>query len=337
MAQSFCNQCGVPLDSSGNCVNVDCVAYSPQSAPAATAVSTPPAAPDLFADAPFGGVPAFSDPEVLAPATAFDRDWIAAGDAGQNEFYLGNRLAFQPPEGILSGSPELRIIQTAAVRLAFLGSFVFVISLVVSIVFGFIFGPKMAIAFFVLVNLGFFIVQLLLPIRIPVSEWMLLLDNKGAGAESAFAQITDAFRRRESPVEPRARRVSFRGPGGVGKFASNAPPVRNYLAVRYGAVAGYISVFAFGNDLYVGWTLWWQQRPIRSHWNHFRQMLATMLGRDVQFQLAMRADDAKALRELMHSAAREGVDVATRGLTITLAGTVGADVPVEAFQPAFEE
>jgi hypothetical protein len=40
---------------------------------------------------------------------------------------------------------------------------------------------------------------------------------------------------------------------------------------------------------------------------------------------------------LIHSAAREGIDVAARGLNISMAGTVGADVAVEAFQPAFEE
>ena len=270
----------------------------------------------------------------MLPPTGSDRDWIAAGEAGQNEVYLGHRLLFQPPDATLNGSPEMRILQAAAGRLVVLGFFVFVSSIVVSIVFAFISGPRTGLILFFLINLAFFIVQLLLPARIPVSEWMLLLDNKGAAAESAFAQITDAFRRRQSPTAPKVRRVSFRG---AGSFGSNSPPVRNYLAVTYGYITGYISAFAFGNDLYVGWTLWWQQRPIKSLWNVARQSFAATLGRDVQFQLALRADDAKALRELMHSAAREGVDVASRGLTVSLVGTVGGDTPIEAFQPAFEE
>jgi hypothetical protein len=346
MGQSFCNKCGSRLGSSGNCLNVGCVAYSPSamvSVVTAEVPTAPPTGPDLFAGHPdpfadpLLDMPMLSEPQVLPPATAPDRDWASAGDAGQNDFYVGNRLLFHPPEAGLNDTPELGIIRTAALRLAVIGSFVFFASLVISIVVAFIIGPKTAFVLFFLFNLAFVIARLFVPVRIPVSEWMLLLDNKGPAAESAFAQIASAFERRQAPVAPTARRVSFGGLGGIGAFASSAPRVRNYLAVRYGNVTGYISAFAFGNDLYVGWTLWWEQRPIRSFLGLIRQSIASTLGRDVQFQLILRADDAKALRELMHSAAREGIDVAARGLNISMAGTVGADVPVEAFQPAFEE
>jgi hypothetical protein len=333
MGQSFCNQCGTRLDASDRCANAACVAYSPPAAVVALAPAALPPASDLFAEPP---APA-TGPLPAAAATDGDRDWIAAGEASQNEVYLGNRLLFQAPDGSLNGSPEQLILQSAAIRLAIITMFVFGLSLIAGVVLALVSGPRLAIAVFFLLNLAVFVAQLLLPARIPVSEWMLLLDGKGGAAESAFAQIADAFRRRQSPAAPTVRRISFRGPGGVGAFAAGAPPVRNYLAVTYGHITGYISAFPFGNDLYVGWTLWWQQRPARSLWNLLRQTIAGALGRDVQFQLMLRADDAKALRELMHSAAREGIDVAARGLTVSLAGTVGANVPVESFQPAFEE
>jgi hypothetical protein len=262
---------------------------------------------------------------------------VAAGDAAQNEFYFGNRLLFQPPEPTLSGSPELRLMTMAGLRWLALGFFVGPVVFIVSIIFAFIAGPKTALVLFFLMTVAYWAVYFFLPARVAISEWMLLLDDKAPAAESAFAQITDAFRRRDAPIVPNARRISFRGVSGIGKFASNAPPVRNYLSVGYGFVVGYVSAFAFGNDLYIGWTLWWRQRPIRSLWNLARQVLAGALGRDVQFHLTMRADDVKALRELMHSAAREGVDVATRGLTVSLAGTVGGDLPIESFEAAFEE
>jgi hypothetical protein len=340
MGQSFCTQCGRRLDASGNCTNVQCAAYRQPAAASvvSTAVPTaPPTAPDIFAEAPGHKLPPRSEDDLPSSPSALERDWVAAGEAGQNEVYLGHRLSFQTPELTLNGSPELKLLQMAAARLAVLGVFVFWGSVVIAIIFALVVSTGAGILLFVLINLAFFIAQLLLPTRIPVSEWMMLLDGKGGGAESAFAQITDAFQRRRAPTTPTIRRVSFRGLGGVGAFTSSAPTVRNYLMVRYGHIAGYISVFAFGDDLYLGWTLWWQQRPIRSLWNFIRQTIATMLGRDVHFQLTLRADDAKALRELVHSAAREGIDVATRGLTVSLAGTVGGDVPVEAFQAAFEE
>lgn len=340
MAQRFCNQCGSQLDSGGSCTNAGCANYSlPLSASAVeTAVPpAPPAAPDLFADLPTGDVPRLSDDQVVPRAPTSDRDWIAAGDAGQNDVYVGNRLLYRDPETTLNGSPELKLLFMAATRWFVIGLLVFPAIFVVSIVFAFMAGPKTGLVLFFLLSVAFWVLFFVLPARIPISEWMLLLDDKGRAAESAFAQISDAFRRREAPAEPVARRVSFRGLRSVGRSASTAPPARNYLSVKYGYVVGYISAFPFGNDLFIGWTLWWQQRPIRSAWNLLRQLIAAVLGRDVQFQLTLRADDAKALRELMHSAGREGVDVATRGLTVSLAGTVGADVPVEAFQAAFAE
>src|SRR5438034_1380784 len=111
---SFCNQCGSRLDAVGNCENVNCLRYAPQ--PAATVVATavapppaPPRAPDLFAEPPVRESVAPPEPQILPPPpTAADRDWVTAGDAGQNDTYVGHRLLFRDPEPTLNGSPESR-------------------------------------------------------------------------------------------------------------------------------------------------------------------------------------------------------------------------------------
>src|SRR5437764_12520679 len=121
MGQSFCTQCGGRLDASGNCTNVQCAAYRPPAA--ATVVSTavptpPPTAPAIFAETPGRDLPPRSGNDLPSSPSALERDWVAAGEAGQNEVYLGNRLSFQTPELTLNGSPELKILQAAAARLA---------------------------------------------------------------------------------------------------------------------------------------------------------------------------------------------------------------------------
>src|SRR4051794_31490955 len=123
MAQSFCNQCGGRLDAAANCENVSCVRYAPPQQVAA-AVAPPPGL-DLFAEPALREPPPTAEPQILPPPPAAGRDWVTAGDAGQNDVYVGNRLLFRDPETTLNGSPELKLLLMAAARWLAIGLIVF--------------------------------------------------------------------------------------------------------------------------------------------------------------------------------------------------------------------
>src|SRR3954453_11002197 len=95
MAQSFCTRCGSRLAEGGSCTNAACVDYAvpaelTTSVMAASMPVGPPVGLDVFADS--------ANPPLVTPAIAVNDNWVAAGDAGQNDVYIGTRLLFREPE-----------------------------------------------------------------------------------------------------------------------------------------------------------------------------------------------------------------------------------------------
>jgi hypothetical protein len=153
----------------------------------------------------------------------------------------------------------------------------------------------------VLATLGFFIAFLVIPIPVQLSEWKFLVDDKGAARPIVFDHIIAAFRRRNTPVDSLGvRRLSI--PGGV---------TRDYLEIRRGVFTGMISCFDEGNDLYVGWTFWLRMSPLKFFLLRVQRMWHELTQRANELYITLRYESAKALREAMHGAAREGIDVAT--------------------------
>ena len=73
----------------------------------------------------------------------------------------------------------------------------------------------------------------------PPSEWKFSVDDKAAAAPVAFEHITWAARRRETPLDLiQVRRLNLAGGQG-----------RDYLELRRGHFTGFISCFAYGQDL----------------------------------------------------------------------------------------
>jgi len=161
--------------------------------------------------------------------------------------------------------------------------------------------------------------------RIPVvkSEWKFLVDDQAGVAPEVFGHITWALKRREVPIKKlRVRRLSQ--PGGT---------ERDYLELRDGIFTGFISAYAYGTDLYIGWTMWWRLSPFRWVIAFLGRLYLTLTGRGSQLHVIHRYEQAKAMREAMHSAAREGVDAVAGFVAYQSAGTIGSDIEVDVVAP----
>jgi len=146
----------------------------------------------------------------------------------------------------------------------------------------------------------FVILFLVIPIPVILSEWKFLVDDKGAARPTVFEHVAYAFRRRNTPVDSLGvRRLSL--PGGI---------TRDYLEVKRGDFAGYISCFEEGSDLYVGWTFWLRMRPIKWILLRLERLWHEVTQKANELYVTLRYESAKSLREALHNAAREGIDVA---------------------------
>ena len=86
----------------------------------------------------------------------------------------------------------------------------------------------------------------LIPVPALLTEWSLLMEQGSDAAQLAFEQINAAFGTHGAPLDSqRVRTLSRHGEDD-----------REYLELRPGHFRGYISCFAHGTDLYVGWTFW---------------------------------------------------------------------------------
>jgi hypothetical protein len=256
----------------------------------------------------------------IAAAGAADQ---LIGRSQPNQTYLGNRLLYEPGESFdpLSGAflkamlIEALIVWFASVALAIVPTLFFVIG-----------SANGSGALRVLGGLGLLVAGPGLWIyfwfhRIPViaSEWKFLIDDQSGVADQVFTHVTWALSRRRTPVaKMKVRRLSQ--PRGR---------KRDYLELRDGIFTGFISSFAYGEDLYIGWTMWWRLSPFRWVLVFLGRLYLTLTGRGSQLHIIHRYEQAKAMREAMHSAAREGVDAAAGVVAYQGAGTIGSEVEVE--------
>jgi hypothetical protein len=157
-----------------------------------------------------------------------------------------------------------------------------------------------------------------LKIPIQLSEWKISLDNKAAAVPMVFDHIAWVLRGRAVPLDSlQVRRLNLPGEG-----------VRDYLELRRGIFTGYVACFAYGQDLYVGWTFWITLSPFRYFIMIVTRIWHSLFNRGSDLYTSFRYDSARAMRETMHSAAREGVDVAIGELAGQGRGVVGSVISV---------
>jgi hypothetical protein len=138
----------------------------------------------------------------------------------------------------------------------------------------------------------------LIPVPALLTEWSLLMEQGSDAARLAFEQINSAFGAHGAPLDSqRVRTVSQR-----------REDDREYLELRHGHFRGYISCFAHGTDLYVGWSFWLYMSPLR--------LLMMVIGRNIRdatsrgnaIQRSLRFESARALVAAIHGATLAGID-----------------------------
>jgi hypothetical protein len=140
-----------------------------------------------------------------------------------------------------------------------------------------------------------------LPVTALLSEWKFLVDDQGHAWQATLAYTQGALQRRQVPLDnAEVRRITLA-----------AGESRDYLEIRRGIFAGYVSSFQQGADLYVGWTFWLKLSPGR--WLVMLVMRAfhEIVQRGSDMHVTLRYESAKAMRESMHAAVHEGVYSAT--------------------------
>lgn len=244
------------------------------------------------------------------------------GEAAPNTVYLGQRLLYEKGANLeeldsLSSSRWWRewLLHTGVVFIVWLLGGIPLWVLWVILVFA---AHTAGIVLGVLIGFGWAVLMLLVWLlrRIPgqISEWKFQVDGKAAAAAIVFDHITWSFQRRGTPVDGMAVR-RFRG---VGEF----------LEVRRGVYYGLVTCFANGEDLYIGWTLWLYQSFLRVLLGWIQGFFWQLRLHGNAIYVSILSDQVKALRESIHSAVREGVDVAAGRATPHGQGTIGSAVPV---------
>jgi len=249
----------------------------------------------------------------------------AVGQAGPNATYMGLRLQYQPtPEPTFDPIGNWRFIVQMAVRYVLYGLVYFLGACVGIVVCGIIalISPFAGIGLFLvvggLISLALTLCFWFLKIPIQLSEWKISVDNKAAAAPTVFDHVAWVLRGRAVPLDSmQVRRLRLPGDG-----------VRDYLELRRGIFTGYVACFGYGQDLYVGWTFWVTLSPFRYVCMIIARVWHTLTGKGNDLYTSLRYDSARAMRETMHSATREGVDVAIGQLAAQGHGTVGSVVSV---------
>jgi hypothetical protein len=131
------------------------------------------------------------------------------------------------------------------------------------------------------------------PAKEPIAEHARLLENRGDAADGAFEHVRQAAEARRSPAEVRPSTVA-----GVPVLLFSQYSERAMLLVQ-----------PYGRDLYVGWTMW-RSRSTATLLLHFLRDTFGRFAPSPRFSAELRAAATRALRESVHSLAREGVAAA---------------------------
>ncbi len=325
--EGICGSCGLPLAARdafcGSCGQPVAAMIPAEPASLATA----PVTADPVADpAPPGrtGGPARSGwPSRLGGSIPAD---AAVGQRTPNAEYLGHRLVYdKAPEGSFDPLSNGRLLWQFGMRLLlyfmvyWLGGLVAGIAL---LILGFAAGFSVAVTLWwvgaVIIGLLFTGLFLLMPVPALLSEWKFFVDGKASAGPAAFDHIAWALQQRRSPLDVvQVRRLKLAGGAG-----------RDYLEIGRGLFTGFVSCFDYGEDLYVGWTFWLRISPLRFTFMIIARLWQMLMQRGSELYVSLRYDYARAMREVMHSVAREGVDVATGQLRPQGGGAAESIMPV---------
>lgn len=140
----------------------------------------------------------------------------------------------------------------------------------------------------------------------PIGEWRVLLADRGTRAESAYTEIARVVQERRLPALPVFRRIRTGG---------EHPHVTHRMVLRDGSYVAYLSVFAYGTSLYLGWVMWRNRRGTELVGQFLSDFIRGFGGTDME-KVMMRTEPPRAMREALHAAAREGLYAAVDGRSV---------------------
>lgn len=136
----------------------------------------------------------------------------------------------------------------------------------------------------------FWVVLLVSRVAEPVGEWRVLLADRYERAETVYATIAGTLGTRNYPISPR----------GFG--------TRMVLSER--SYTAYVSVFNYGSSLYLGWMMWRSRRGTELVGQFVADLVRSFGGENGIEHQMLRSEGARAMREAVHLACREGLMVA---------------------------
>ncbi|MGH3680793.1 MAG: hypothetical protein ACRDT2_11170 [Natronosporangium sp.] len=134
--------------------------------------------------------------------------------------------------------------------------------------------------------------SLFVPVSEPIAEYSLLIEGRAQVAPVAYWWITQTIVQRQTPF-----RVSF--------GRSQGTPV---MLLAHRRIHGLIVVQPYGADLYIGWTMWRARSTMVVVGNLIRDIFRDAGIGSVHGDV--RDSVNRAMRELIHSVTREGVQAA---------------------------
>ena len=262
------------------------------------------------------------------------RPWAAAGPGGGDTAYRTQSLKYTPVELSLDESVPFMVLFRLWLSAAVISWIVFMIFVLLWLftggaktsstdAFGNSNGPNIA-----LLSVGalisfimFWIVLLFSRIPEPIAEWKVLLEGKSTAAENAYAAIYGSLARRRIPVNAVPARVR--------SDVLTREIVNNRLIISERGYVAYATVFAYGTSLYVGWTMWRNRMGAQLIGTFIKDMIGGMFGRTGVINQMLRTEKVRAMREAVHSAVREGVEVAIQGVEVSIVSTFGYEIPIQ--------
>jgi hypothetical protein len=162
-------------------------------------------------------------------------------------------------------------------------------------------NPGLVVIGMILSFVVFWVVLLAVRVPEPIAEWRVLLTDRAGSATATYSQIAGSLRARRMPINYEVKPVNTGSP---------RDGVRYRLLLRENFYVAYVSVFAYGTSLYLGWMMWRTRRGGQLVLQFLVDMVGGMLGRTDPELLMLRTERPRAMREAVHSSCREGLFVA---------------------------
>ncbi|PPK67137.1 hypothetical protein V5P93_003474 [Actinokineospora auranticolor] len=134
----------------------------------------------------------------------------------------------------------------------------------------------------------------------PLGEWHVVLADRGAAADAVYRMMNGKIAERKLPIQSVE---TTRNRTGFGSVA-------NRLVLIDGSYRAYVTVFAYGTSLYLGWVMYRHRRGVNLVVRFWLDLVARMTGRLSDIGQMLRTQRPRAMREVIHALCREGMYVA---------------------------